>query len=70
MDNASTKGFQKSWGIFQLEFVTDKVGWTLVINEQILQPGRENQSLYKTTDGGATWTHVAYTVTGISQQKK
>lgn len=64
------KGFKNPAGIFQLEFVTDKVGWTLVDTEQILLPGRENQSLYRTTDGGATWTHVTYTVTGISQQKK
>jgi hypothetical protein len=46
------------------------MGWTLVDTNQILLPGKENVSLYKTMDGGATWTHMAYTVTGISQQKK
>jgi photosystem II stability/assembly factor-like uncharacterized protein len=65
-----TKGFKNSIYVFQLEFTTEKVGWTLVDTNQILVPGKENVSLYKTTDGGVTWTHVAYTVTGISQQKK
>jgi photosystem II stability/assembly factor-like uncharacterized protein len=64
------KGFKNPLGFFQLEFASDKMGWTLVDTNQILLPGKENVSLYKTMDGGATWTHMAYTVTGISQQKK
>lgn len=64
------KGFKNPLGFSQLEFASDKVGWTLVDTNQIVLPGKENTSLYKTTDGGATWTHIAYTVTGISQQQK
>jgi photosystem II stability/assembly factor-like uncharacterized protein len=64
------KGLKKAAAFFQLEFATDKVGWTVVAPEQVISPGKEGVSLYKTTDGGATWTHVVYAVTGINQQEK
>jgi photosystem II stability/assembly factor-like uncharacterized protein len=56
------KGFKDPKGMLQLEFISEKVAWATVLTGLIFFAGKEAAPLYKTMDGGATWTHVTYVV--------